>query len=225
MRVHLMDANYNLSGLVARIKARLKDAEFSDEDIVQFLNDAQFEILGDAEYKFLEKVYEQQVQQGGAVLLPRDFQALIHMTAEAKHNLAPMEYMPSKDYFDAKGSGYRWYKYCVFGANLFYDLPNISDDLDEQGDEEFYTLRVFYLAKPTMLVESSDKPLIPAEYGEALLLMALARCEQTRDNYDIAQLHENKAEELITNMKVRYCPRQLEDANRSNLPITFRTRY
>ena len=40
-----MDSNYNLGGLTNRMKARLKDAEYDETDIVQFLNDAYFEIL------------------------------------------------------------------------------------------------------------------------------------------------------------------------------------
>ena len=52
-----MDANYNLSGLTDRIKARLKDAQYSDSDIQQFINDSYFDILGDTAYQFLEKMY------------------------------------------------------------------------------------------------------------------------------------------------------------------------
>ena len=38
-----MDSNYNLGGLTNRMKARLKDAEYDETDIVQFLNDAYFD--------------------------------------------------------------------------------------------------------------------------------------------------------------------------------------
>ena len=221
-----MDSNYNLSGLVGRIKARLKDADYSTTDIVQFLNDAYFDILGESHYQFLEKHYQAATQTPSVMLLPRDYQTLIHLTATKDGNVFPLRYMDSNDFFNATpDSGIKNYTYTVFGNKLFYSVPNISDAEDEDGDEEFYTLDLFYLAKPVALVNDADVPVIPAEFGEALLLGALARAEQTRDNFDFAQIYENKKEDLILNMKQRYCPRQLEGANRAKLPVNQKLRY
>ena len=221
-----MDANYNLNGLTERIKARLKDAEYSDTDIAQFINDAYFEILGDTHYQFLEKRYRASSQQGGPLLLPRDYQTLIHFTAEKDGNKYPLRYIPSAQFFNAtKNAGVKNYTYTIFGNELQYSLPDIEDDLDENGEEQFYTLDLYYLAKPKMLVNATDAPVIPYEYGEALVLMAQARAEQLRDNFDYAQIYENKAEELVTSMKERYCPRQLEGENRAKLPVFLKTRY
>lgn len=221
-----MDANYNLSGLTDRIKARLKDAQYSDTDIQQFINDAYFDILGDTAYQFLEKAYRASTQDGGPLFLPPDYQTLIHLTATKDHNKHALRYIPSRQFFDTgKNASVKNYTYTIFGNNLFYSLPDISDELDEDGDEKFYTLDLYYLARPKMLVQPTDKPVIPYEYGEALLLGALARAEQLRDNFDYAQIYENKKEELITNMKERYCPRQQEGENRAKLPVFQKTRY
>lgn len=215
-----MDANYNLNGLIERIKARLKDAEYSDTDIAQFINDAYFDILGDTAYQFLEKKYRSSSQDGGQLLLPPDFQTVKHFTAKLKHSIHPVNYIPSDDFFNVtKHSGVKNYTYTIFGNELFYSLPDIEDIKDDDGEEMFYTLDLYYLAKPKMLVNPTDKPVIPYEYGEALLLGALARAEQLRDNFDYAQIYENKKEELITNMKERYCPRQQEGENRAKLPV------
>lgn len=215
-----MDANYNLSGLTDRIKARLKDAQYSDADIQQFINDAYFDILGDTAYQFLEKKYRSSSQDGGQLLLPLDFQTVKHFTAKLKHSIHPVKYIPSDDFFNVtRYSGVKNYTYTIFGNELFYSLPDIEDVKDDDGEEMFYTLDLYYLAKPKMLVNPTDKPVIPYEYGEALLLGALARAEQLRDNFDYAQIYENKKEELITNMKERYCPRQQEGENRAKLPV------
>lgn len=215
-----MDANYNLSGLTERIKARLKDAEYSDSDIAQFINDAQFEILGDTAYQFLEKIYRATTQNGGPLLLPPDYQTLIHLTAKLDGNKHALRYLPSRVFFDSsRDASVKAYTYTIFGNQLFYALPDVSDDEDADGDEKFYTLDLYYLAKPKMLVNPTDKPVIPYEYGEALVLLAQARAEQLRDNFDYAQIYENKADDLITNMKERYCPRQQEGANRAKLPV------
>lgn len=47
-----MDSNYNLGGLIARIKTKLDDQEFDTDTITQFLNDAYFDVVGDEEYQF-----------------------------------------------------------------------------------------------------------------------------------------------------------------------------
>ena len=215
-----MDANYNLNGLTERIKARLKDAEYSDTDIAQFINDAYFEILGDTHYQFLEKAYRATTQKGGTLLLPMDYQTLIHFTAKKDHSTYPLRYIPSRQFFDTdKDSSVKNYTYTVFGNELIYSLPNIEYELDDEGDEKFYELSLFYLAKPKKLVNANDSPVIPYEYGEALVLMAQARAEQLRDNFDYAQIYENKADDLITSMKERYCPRQQEGGNRAKLPV------
>ena len=221
-----MDANYNLSGLTDRIKARLKDAQYSDTDIQQFINDAYFDILGDTAYQFLEKAYRASTQDGGPMFLPPDYQTLIHLTATKDHNKHALRYIPSRQFFDTgKNASVKNYTYTIFGNQLYYSLPDIEGELDEEGDEKFYTLDLYYLAKPKMLVQPTDKPVIPYEYGEALLLGALARAEQLRDNFDYAQIYENKKEELVTNMKERYCPRQQEGENRAKLPVFQKTRY
>ena len=221
-----MDANYNLSGLTDRIKARLKDAQYSETDIQQFINDAYFDILGDTAYQFLEKAYRASTQDGGPMFLPPDYQTLIHLTATKDHNKHALRYIPSRQFFDTgKNASVKNYTYTIFGNQLYYSLPDIEGELDEEGDEKFYTLDLYYLARPKMLVQPTDKPVIPYEYGEALLLGALARAEQLRDNFDYAQIYENKKEELITNMKERYCPRQQEGENRAKLPVFQKTRY
>lgn len=221
-----MDSNYNLGGLTSRIKARLKDADYSDSDIAQFLNDAYFDILGEGHYQFLEKRYRTTTQQSGILLLPRDFQTVIHLTADDGKGKWALHYLDDRDFFNSKkGASVKNFTYTIFGKELYYDLPNIEDNEDADGSENFYNLDLFYLAKPVALVNETDKPVIPAEFGEALLLGALARAEQTRDNFDYAQIYENKKEDLVLNMKQRYCPRQLEGENRAHLPVFQRLRH
>lgn len=223
---YLMDSNYNLEGLVGRIKARLKDADFSDEDIVQFINDAYFDILGEAHYQFLEKRYRATTQESGVLLLPRDFQTIIHLTATKDKSRWPVRYLDDRDFFNfKKDAGVKNFTYTIFGNELYYALPNISDSEDVDGNEQFFTLDLFYLAKPLVLAADTDKPIIPAEFGEALVLGALSRAEQLRDNFDYAQIYENKKEDIVLNMKMRYCPRQLEGENRAHLPVFQRLRH
>lgn len=221
-----MDANYNLTTLISRVKTRLHDEEYSDDTITQFLNDAYFEIVGDSEYTFLERHYRSSTQTGGILYLPPDFQSVKVLTAKTDTGLQPLKYMPDAEFFAMeKDSALKNYRYTIFANTLFYGLPDITEDKDKDGDEVFYDLDVYYLAKPRAMVNPDDKPLLPYEFSEALILSTLARAERLRDNFDYAAIYENKCDELLTNMKLRYCPRQLDNANRAQLPVVARLRH
>ena len=218
-----MDSNYNLEGLIARIKDKLDDQEFPEETITQFLNDAYFDIVGDEEYQFLEQSYKATTQGSDILPLPRNFQSLFTLTAKNERGIFPLGYMPKEQFFALdKDDGLKSYKYTIFGNQLFYSLPNIENDKTPTGEDKFYELSLFYLAKPLPMANATDRPLIPYEFGETLVLGALARCERRRDNFDYAGVYENKLDELITNMKLRYCPRQLANENRAKLPVWVR---
>ena len=79
MRRETMDDACNnntltLGDLVNRVITRLKDVEYPQETVVQFLNDAYFEVLGEDRYNnLLEKVYEAQTAGGdNTIALPGD---------------------------------------------------------------------------------------------------------------------------------------------------------
>lgn len=221
-----MDANYNLSGLINRIKVRLDDEEYSDDTITQFLNDALFDALGEAHYQFLERTYVATTQAPGVVPLPRGYQTAITMTAKIGNNVWPFRYMDYKEFLNMdRENGAKNYRFTVFGGKLLYNVPDVSAEIDEDGDDKFYELILYYLAKPLPLSQPTDVPVIPYEFGEVLVMGALARAERLRDNFDYAAIYENKYDELVTNMKLRYCPRQASYENRATLPVAERLRH
>lgn len=221
-----MDANYNLSGLINRIKVRLDDEEYPDTTITQFLNDALFDALGEAHYQFLEKIYKATTQAPGVLPLPRNYQTLVTMTAKMDNNVWPFEYMDYKAFLNReKGDGVKNYRFTIYGDQLFYDVPDVTNDEYEDGEERFYEITLYYLAKPLPLENGTDVPIIPYEFGELLVMGALARAERLRDNFDYAAIYENKYDELVTNMKLRYCPRQASYGNRAKLPVAERLRH
>ena len=142
-----MDSNYNLEGLIARIKDKLDDQEFPEETITQFLNDAYFDIVGDEEYQFLEQIYKATTQGSDILPLPRNFQSLFTLTAKNERGVFPLGYMPKEEFFALdKDDGLKSYKYTIFGNQLFYSLPNIENDKTPTGEDKFYELSLFYLA-------------------------------------------------------------------------------
>ena len=217
-----MDANYNLSGLISRVKTRLNDAEYSDDTIKEFINDAYLDILGDAEYQFLERIVRQYADNSSFMMLPPNFQTVICLTAKINGNVTPLHYIPKGEYFSTdRESGVNNYAYTSFANQILFSLPDIS----ENNTDDYYEMTLYYLARPCLLVNDTDVPVIPPEFSEVIVLGALARAERRRDNFDYAAVYENKCDDLITNMKLRYCPRQLQGENRAKLPVVQRLRH
>lgn len=216
-----------LGDLVNRVITRLKDVEYPQETVAQFLNDAYFEVLGEDRYNnLLEKVYEAQTAGGeNTIALPGDYQTLIHLTATDEHGTMGLDYMPSRQFFDmAPDDARKNYHYTCFGGKVVFKLP----EPDKEADGDFtsnYTMRMYYLAKPKPLVKMTDKFIFPAEYGEILVLGALARAERLRDNFDYAAIYMNDFYDQITNMKQRLSPRQLDAGSRAKLPVRINARY
>ena len=210
--------NYTFSNLVKRVKTRLNDEEFSDDVIREFLNEAQFEILGEDKHTFLEKVDEFDVSPSETELdLPRDYQSTFMIFAVDKDgNKRQLDYVPYEDFFKSESPN----KYTIFGNKVLYKLIDNSESRNRWKDN--LTIQHLYLAKPTEMIEDDDEPVLPYEYSEVLVYLALSRAERLRDNFDYAQIYENKAEALITNLKTRYGMRQMKLKNRARLPLNLR---
>ena len=217
-----MDANYNLQALVAQVKDELQDESYNDARIIRYINQTYFEVFGELPYSFFEKVYKYETIDSGQMQLPNDFESMIKVVVELDKMKMPLRYLEPSKYFRAY-EGEKVYRYTVIGNEVHFKLP---DDFNCDGNDEelddFYTLKLYYLAKPTKLTQSTDVPLIPSEYGEILILGALVRAERRRGNYDFAQIFENHKNELITNMAMRYGPRQLDGENRAVPPVHIR---
>lgn len=217
-----MDADYNLGTLISEVQDELQDASFSQERIVRYLNQTYFELFGEVPFSFFEKTYKYETVDGGEVELPKDFQSVIRIVVEKERMKMPLKYLAPRDYFAAIQSQ-KVYRYTLIGNTMHFYLPKDKEcDGDGPEPDEFYTVKIYYLAKPTKLTALTDVPIIPAEYGEILILGALVRAERRRGNYDFAQIYDNHKNELITNMAMRYGPRQLEEANRARIPVNIR---
>lgn len=217
-----MDAEYNLGTLVSEVKDELQDESYDENRIIRYLNQTYFETFGELPYSFFEKLYKYETIDSGQMQLPPDFQSMIKVVVERDKMKMPLKYLAPEKYFAAY-EGEKVYRYTVIGKEVHFFLPKEYDcDDDDLIPDEFYTLKIYYMAKPVKLANSTDVPLIPAEYGEILSLGALARAERRRGNYDFAQIYENHKNELITNMAMRYGPRQLTGESRAVPPVHIR---
>lgn len=217
-----MDANYNLGTLVSEIKDELQDESYDDNRIIRYINQAYLELFGELPYSFFEKTYKYETIDSGQMQLPDDYESMIRVVVEREKMKMPLKYLAPDKYFAAY-EGQKVYRYTVIGNEVHFYLPkDFECDGNDAEPDDFYTMKIYYLAKPTKLVNSTDVPLLPSEYAEILVLGALVRAERRRGNYDFAQIYDNHRNELITNMAMRYGPRQLDGENRAQPPVHIR---
>lgn len=202
---------YTLSTLINRVKAKLHDPQYDENSIIDAINETYFEVLGESVWPFLEQEHNFLTCYTYELALPTDYQATRRLIAKDKSGLHTFKYIPARLYFSdgQKGSSIEPYTYTTYGNKLYYKTPL----------KKGVKMEHFYIAKPITLVENDDTPKIPYEFGEVLVLGAVARCEQQRDNFDFAAIYENKYDVLVENMKRRYLTRQFDEGNKSRLPF------
>ena len=202
--------DYTLKGLIKILRKRLQDEEFDEETLTLFLNDTLNEILGEDKYPFMQRIDKYTADEKGSILLPPGYGGTFFIYAkQAKEPRQKLEYVTPEEFFE--NTRRYTFTYTVFANTLFYRL---------RKDEEFegFDVTHLYLANPLPLVKPTDITPIPPQYIEALVLGAMARAEEIRDNYDYAQIYRNQQDQILTNMKLRYGPGNLTLQNRSKLP-------
>ena len=202
--------NYTLETLKNTLRKRLQDEEFDGDTLTIFLNDSLNEILGEDKYPFMQRLVEYTADSHGEAPLPPYYAGTFYLYAkkckEPRHQL---EYISPEEFFE--NTKHHTFVYTVFANRLYWRIYKDSDD-------EGFTVTHLYLENPRPLVNDTDVTPIPPQYIEALVLGALARAEEIRDNYDYAQLYRNQQDTILTNMKLRYGPGNLSAKNQARLP-------
>lgn len=202
--------DYTLENLIEILRKRLQDEEYDGDTLKLFLNDAQNEILGEDKYPFMQRIEQYTEDSHGAALLPPPYAGTFYIYANKDGEpRQELKYISPEEYF--KNTRRLTFVYTIFANQLFFRIR--KDD-----DNEGFTVTHLYLENPRPLKNDSDRPTIPPQYMEALILGALARAEEVRDNYDYAQLYRNQQDQILTNMKLRYGPGNLTAQNTAKLP-------
>ena len=80
-----------------------------------------------------------------------------------------------------------------------------------------YTLTLRYYKKPTELDLDNGVPELPSEFQEILVVGAAYRVMQVKDNYDQAAILQNKYDELLQKMVVKYSQPQVGSPTRMRI--------
>ena len=202
--------NYTLETLKNTLRKRLQDEEFDGDTLTIFLNDSLNEILGEDKYPFMQRIAEYATGSHGEEALPPYYAGTFYLYAKkCKEPRQELEYIAPEEFFT--NTKQHTFVYTVFANKIYWRIRKDSDDDDS-------TVTHLYLENPHPLVNDTDVTSIPPQYIEALVLGALARAEEIRDNYDYAQLYRNQQDTILTNMKLRYGPGNLSAKNQARLP-------
>lgn len=198
---------YQLSDIVTKVQQRIRDTGYSTSEITNYINDTQNDVFNEYRLPFMQTTQNYTLTQGvsditDGVGLPANYvQAIdLTLTSTALEQVLPYrdftwidDQYPDPDDTSRNPAGIPryWYKY---GETIkVYPVPVSAETL---------TLR--YYKKPTLLGSDADVPEIPSEFEELLVSGAAYRVLQVKDNYDQAAIHENKYNELLQKLVVKY---------------------
>lgn len=203
--------DYTLENLIEILRKRLQDEEFDSTLLTIFLNESMNEILGEDKYPFMQRIDKYTGEEHGEEVMTPDYAGTFYIYAkQGKEPRQELKYIPPEIYFE--NTKKYTFVYTTFANTLFYRLR-------KDPNEEGFDVMHLYLVNPRPLVNLTDRPPIPPQFMEALILGAMARAEQVRDNFDFAQIYENKQDQILTNMKVRLSNGNLTAENRARLPL------
>lgn len=185
---------YNLLDLRSRVRTKIKDSSYSAATIDGFINDTIEEIAGLYPFKYFAKLDTSGTLTVGnsTYTNPADHQStvrfiLVHPTTPTSHwditkyrkdNDEFFDLWPAADTLNNSQPTY-WTEY---GNKNYFNCPsNLA-----------YIVRQHYQRLPTELSADADVPDLPRSFREAIVLGASYRCEEERDNYDIAAVLQNR---------------------------------
>ena len=179
---------YNLAEIRRAVAVdMLDDEEFDPAIIDRAINRAQREIFNQFELSFMEKIFSGIIPVNSTIFkYPSDLalpQNHVVTSPEGSQKNIESLYMPFRNFTavypnpanNEAGEISRWTSY---GGNILTSAPT---------DRE-YTLDLYYIKKPELLLADGDVPEIPEEFSELLVLGAYIRIAKRNEDTDLAQI-------------------------------------
>ena len=208
--------NYDLASLRQRVIIdKLDDEDFEPEIVDRFLNDTLREIYNEFELPYQEKIFSGKVPVGSNMFALPDDVAVIQNAVitgpDGQQRNIHNHFLNFRDFTTkfptASGS--------PAGSVQFWTMYSGNMILSRPTDEE-YTLELYYIKKPTLLVDDTDTPEFPEEFSEMLVLGAFKRVQEREGDYDEAAVTLSQYNAMMSQLVARYGYR------RKDGPITMR---
>lgn len=213
---------YDLGTLVTRTQQRIRNTSYPMSEIIGYINDTQNDVFNEYQLPFMQALQTYTVTPGTSDItngsdLPTNYVQAINLTLTSNgiEQVIPYKEVTLSDIDnpdqDDQPRNYPEYWYHYGETIRLYPAPAGS-----------YTLRLRYYKKPTELTTSDQVPEIPSEFAELLIVGAAYRILQVKDNYDQAGVFQNKYDELLQKLVVKYT--QLQTGQVTVMPINVFTR-
>lgn len=195
---------YNLLDLRTRVRAKIKDTAYPSATIDGFVDDAIAEIADLYTFKQLQKIVsgsltigEHTFEQQADHQLTRRM-LLIDVAADTEHDITNAR-LDSDTFFarypapDRNDSALpsAWTEY---GDQIYFNCPV----------DKAYELRQFYQKIPDEMTSEASVPELPRNFREVIVLGAAYRCEEERQNYDIAAVLQNRFNDRLGDLVMRF---------------------
>lgn len=211
---------YTAGDIVTRVQQRVRDTGYSSTEIKGFINDTVNDVFNEYRLPFMETSQDYTLTANVSDItngngLPANYvQALdLMLTSSGRESL--LQYVDVRD-IDARypdpddttanpaSVPTKWY----FFADTIkvFPVPN-----------EAFTVKLRYFKKPTELSSDDDVPEIPSEFRELLVVGAAYRVMQVKDNYDQAAILQNKYDEILQKLVVKFSQAQVGTAIRMRI--------
>lgn len=198
---------YTVSGLTTRVQQRVRDTGYSSSEILTYLNDTQRDIFNEYRLPFMETSQDYTLATSTSDItngsgLPSNYvQAInLYLTSSGYEKKLPFkdirevdEYYPDPDDTTKHPANVPEFWYYYAETIRVYPKPLST-----------YTVTLRYYKEPTALSADADVPEVPSEFEEIMVLGAAYRVLQVKDNYDQAEILQNKYDEILQKMVVRY---------------------
>lgn len=204
--------SYTTGDTVSKVQRRVRDTQYSSTEIKDYLNDTQNDVFNEYRLPFMQASQGYTLVAGtsditNGVGLPTDYVQALDITLTTAGYEKVLNYIdvseldnihpdPDDTTVNPVNVPENWYFYA--DTIKVYPVPAAA-----------YTLTLRYYKKPTVLSSDSDVPDIPSEFQEILVMGAAYRVLQVKDNYDQAGILQNKYDEILQKLVVKYSQRQV----------------
>jgi len=203
---------YTTGDLVTRVQQRVRDTGYSSTEIISYLNDAQNDVFNEYRLPFTQASQNYTLATGVADItngsgLPSNYVQALDLVLNNAGTQQVIQYMDVSQ-IDALYPNVsntttwppnipsKWY-YFAETINVFPSPANT------------YSVTLRYYKKPALLTVDGDVPDLPSEFEELLVMGAAYRVLQVKDNYDQAAILQNKYDEILQKLVVKYSQAQV----------------
>lgn len=204
--------SYILGDIVTKVQQRIRDTGYSSTEIKNYINETQNDVFNEYKLPFMQATQAYTMAAGTSDItngsgLPTNYVQAIDLTLTSSGYESVLTFMdtsavdaeypdPDDTTVNPSGTPTRWYYF----ADTIKTFP---------VPDQAYTLSLRYQKKPTIITSDDAVPELPSEFEELLVVGAAYRVLQVKDNYDQAAILQNKFDEILQKLVVKYSRRQV----------------